>query len=160
MNILVTGASGLIGSALIPYLIDRGNSVFKLERGKIPSSGLFWDPENNIIELPYNRSFDAVIHLAGENVGDGRWTAKKKERILSSRIDGTELISKTIAALEPKPQVMLSASGIGIYSDQGNRIITEADSPGNSFLSDVCCKWEAATKPAQKAGIRVVHMRI
>ncbi len=160
MNILVTGASGLIGSALLPYLLNKGHSVIKLEREKSPVSGLFWDPGNNIIELRNNKSFDAVIHLAGENVGDGRWTKKKKERIVSSRINGTSLISETIARLDPKPKIMLSASGIGFYGDQGNRIITENDSAGKGFLSDVCLKWEAATKPAKEAGIRVVYLRI
>ncbi|MFH2044138.1 MAG: TIGR01777 family oxidoreductase [Pseudomonadota bacterium] len=160
MDILITGASGFIGSALLPYLSAKGHRIFKLERGKKPESGLYWDIENNIIELPDKISFNAVIHLAGENVGDSRWTAKKKERILSSRIEGTHLISKTIASLDPKPQVMLSSSGIGIYGDQGKQIVTEATSPGKGFLADVCKKWEAETQLAEDAGIRVAHLRI
>ncbi|MDY6911548.1 MAG: TIGR01777 family oxidoreductase, partial [Chloroflexota bacterium] len=158
MNILISGASGLIGSALVPYLQKEGHHIVKLTRNE--QSAIFWDPEQGHIQLRESDSFEAVIHLAGENIADGRWNARKKERIRSSRIEGTTLLARTIAALERKPRVMLSASGIGIYGHQAERMLTEADPPGEGFLIDVSREWESATHPAQEAGIRVVHMRI
>lgn len=158
MNILVSGASGLIGSTLVPYLQDKGHSIVRLTRNE--QDDVYWNPEKGIIQLPENKRFEAVIHLAGENIAEGRWNARKMKRIRSSRIEGTNILVGTITSLDPKPKVMLSASGIGIYGNQGKRILTEADPEGEGFLIDVSREWEAATRPAQEAGIRVAHMRI
>lgn len=160
MNILISGASGLIGSALVPQLENHGHNILKLTRNKKLQDSIVWDPAQGILNLPTSPTIDAVIHLAGENIAEGRWTKKKKERILSSRIDGTSLISQRLAALGVKPKVMLSASGIGFYGSQGDKVLTEADYAGEGFLVDVSRDWEASTLPAQEAGIRVVHMRI
>jgi len=160
MNILISGASGLIGSALIPYLQDRGHNILRLTRNEKQQDGIFWDPIQGVFNLPSSTSVDAVVHLAGENIAEGRWTRRKKDRIRSSRIDGTDLISRRIAELDVMPKVMLSASGIGIYGSRGDSILTEVDSPGDGFLVDVSRHWERATYPAEVAGIRVVHMRI
>lgn len=158
MNILISGASGLIGSALVPYLQNKGHHIVKLTRDE--QNGVFWNPEQCIIQLPEKVCFEAVIHMAGDNIADGRWNTQKKQRIRSSRIDGTTLLSQTIATLDPKPKVMLSASGIGIYGNHGERVLTESDPPGEGFLIDVSREWEAATHSAEDAGIRVAHMRI
>ena len=121
MNILISGASGLIGSALIPRLKEEGHDILNLTRNIKHQEDTIWNPEQGILNLPSSMIIDAVIHLAGENIARGRWTKQKKERIRSSRIDGTTLISETIAALDAKPRVMLSASGIGFYGDRGDR---------------------------------------
>jgi len=160
MNILISGASGLIGSALVPHLQKKGHHVLNLTRNKNRQDDIVWNPARGILNLPSSTKIDAVIHLAGENIADGRWNKQKKERIRSSRIVGTTLISKTIAALDDKPKVMLSASGIGYYGSRGDQVLTEADPPGNGFLVDVSRDWEAATSTAEEAGIRVVHLRI
>lgn len=160
MNILMTGASGFIGSYLVPYLQAGGHTVTALPRMRKEGTGAFWDPEKGIIELPAEQEAEGVIHLAGENIATGRWTGAKKERIRRSRVDATLLLSREIARLDSRPRVLLSASGIGIYGDQGERVLTEDDPPGQGFLVDVCREWEAATRPAQEAGLRVVHMRI
>jgi len=160
MNILISGASGLIGLALVPHLEKEGHNILKLTRDEKQQGSIVWNPAQGILDLPSSTNIDAVIHLAGENIAEGRWTKKKKQRILSSRIDGTGLISRRISELEVKPEVMLSASGIGFYGSQGDKVLTEADPPGDGFLVDVSRDWETATSPAEEAGIRVVHMRI
>lgn len=151
MNILVSGASGLIGSALVPYLEGHGHHLLKVTRKGPKEQDIFWSPPNGVINIPSNPSIDAVIHLAGENIAESRWTKRKKERIRSSRIDGTQLISRTIASLNPRPVVMLSASGIGIYGDRGDGVITESEPPGKGFLIDVCREWEVSTASAEAA---------
>ena len=158
MNILITGASGLIGTELTPYLQKQGHQVMKLTRNQ--TDDMYWRPEENIIHLPVDMHIDTVIHLAGENIAEGRWNKQKKQRIRSSRVEATALLARTISALEPKPKIMLSASGIGFYGDRGDRIITESDPAGVGFLADVSREWEAATRAAETTGIRVVHMRI
>jgi len=158
MNILISGASGLIGSALVLQLQAEGHSVIRLTR-RDDSDSIYWNPAHGILRLPASIRIDAVVHLAGENIAEGRWTKQKKKRIRSSRIDGTTLISQTIATLDPKPRVMLSASGIGFYGNRGDQVLTEADPPGDGFLVDVSRDWEAATSPAEEAGIRVAQLR-
>jgi uncharacterized protein (TIGR01777 family) len=160
MNILISGASGLIGSTLVPHLEEEGHNILKLTRNEKQQDCIVWNPAQGILNLPSSTTIDAVIHLAGENIAEGRWTRRKKERIRSSRIDGTNLISRRIAELDVKPKVMLSASGIGFYGSQGDKILTEADPPGDGFLVSVSRDWEGATSPAEEAGIRVIHMRI
>lgn len=161
MNILVTGASGFIGSALASSLTAGGHSVRRLTRGTPSREDEFrWDPQGGFVEPGALAGLDAVVHLAGETV-DGRWTAAKKERILRSRVDGTRTLSNALAALEQRPRVLVCASAIGFYGDRGDEELTEdSDSDqGQSFLAEVVRQWEAASRPAEEAGIRVVRLR-
>src|SRR5437773_1865028 len=157
MNILVTGASGLIGAAIAEHLTRDGHSVLALKRGKNETLPR-WDPESEKIELDGIPPLDAVIHLAGENVA-GRWTAKKKRRIRDSRVQGTRLLCETVSRLPRRPQVLLSASAVGFYGDRGNETLDERSTSGGGFLAEVCREWEAATLPAAQRGIRVVNLR-
>jgi len=159
MKILISGSSGLIGSALLAYLEAQGHTIIRLVRDK-SKEGVFWDPKQGIIDLPADADIDAVINLSGENIGDGRWTKQKKEKILSSRIDSTLLLARTVAHLNPHPRVFLSSSGIGIYGDCGIVVVEETSPAGAGFLVDVSRKWEAAALPAQEVGIRVAYLRI
>ena len=162
MKILVVGATGLVGSALVPFLTTGGHTVYKLSRrnaGHDPKT-LVWDPDTGKIPTGELEGFDAVIHLAGEGIAHGRWTAAKKARIRDSRVGGTSLLSGALAKLTNKPKHFLCASAIGYYGDRGDEICAESSAPGKDFLADVCQAWERATQPAVDAGIRVVNMRI
>ncbi|MBD3305096.1 TIGR01777 family protein, partial [candidate division KSB3 bacterium] len=119
-----------------------------------------WDPLRGTISPGAFTNIDAVIHLAGENIGDGRWTATKKERIRQSRVQGTRVLCEHLARLDHKPSVLLAASGVGIYGDHGDEWVDEGSAPGEGFLATAAQEWEAATRPALQAGIRVVHMRL
>jgi len=160
VNILISGASGLIGSALVFYLRAQNHRILTLTRNKTHPDDIFWSPSQGMLALPRSSKIDAVINLAGENIAEGRWNKLKKKRIRSSRIDGTALISRTIAALDEPPQVLLSASGIGFYGNRGEQLLIEDDAPGQGFLVDVSREWEATTSPAEEAGIRVACLRI
>ena len=160
MKILVTGASGLLGSALVPFLAGAGNEVARLGRTAPRAADLRWDPEAGVLESDALEGFDAVVHLAGENIATGRWTAENKRRIKDSRVKGTSLLATTLAALERPPRVLVSASAIGFYGDRGDEELTEGSPAGAGFLSEVCCEWEAATEPAEGKGIRVAHARL
>jgi uncharacterized protein (TIGR01777 family) len=153
MKIAVTGATGLIGSALLPSLNRGGDEVVALRR---PND---WNPEKGTVSLAVFRGIDAVVHLAGESIAGGRWTQARKTRILESRVKGTKLIAETIAGIEARPSVLISASAIGYYGDRGSELLREESGPGVGFLSDVCKQWEAATDAAVRKGIRVVHIR-
>ena len=160
MRFLVSGSSGLIGSALIPELIRGGHRVVRLVRGA--SSGgegtTNWDPERRTIDRPALEGFDAVVHLAGEPLL-GRWTAVKKRRIGDSRVVGTAVLAQALATLQRRPSVLVCASAAGYYGDRGAEILTEESAPGRGFLADVCREWESAAAPAREAGIRVVNVR-
>ncbi len=160
LRILISGASGLVGSALTAYLETCGHEVLALTRNPRPgSSDLRWDIQAGEIDLTGAGKIDAVVHLAGENVA-GRWTKRKKHRILSSRRDGTRLLSEAIARLPEKPSVMVSASGINYY-ELNPLNLQDEDSPiGTSFLAEVCRAWEDNTRAAREAEIRVVNLRI
>ena len=153
MKIAITGSTGLVGSALVPLLTKSGYDVVRLAR---PAQ---WDPENGTIHSAALNGADAIVHLAGENIAAGRWTALRKARIRDSRVKGTRLIAETVARIEKPPQVMLSASAIGYYGDRGSEVLREDSAPGEGFLSDVCRQWEAATDAATRRGVRVVHLR-
>ena len=153
MKIAVTGSTGLVGSALIPLLESAGHEVVRLRR---PAQ---WDPEKGAADPSAFGGVDAVVHLAGENIAGGRWTAARKERILNSRVKGTKLIAETLGNLPKPPQVLVSASAIGYYGDRGSELLREQSPPGTGFLPDVCQQWEAATDAATRKGIRVVHLR-
>jgi len=159
MNILISGSSGFIGSALAPYLQSHGHTILRLVRDH-SQPGIFWNPGLCVIDLPADAKIDAVINLSGDNIAAGRWTKQKKEKILSSRIDSTSLLARMAARLNPHPKVFLSSSGIGFYGDCGNVIVDEISPAGRGFLVDVSREWEAATLAARQEGIRVVCLRI
>jgi uncharacterized protein len=160
MHVLVSGASGLIGSALAPALDTGGHRVTRLVRGERDGGGetVRWDPDAGVIDAAALEGVDAVVHLAGETVA-GRWTRSKKERIMESRRGGTGLLARTIAGLERPPRTLVCASAIGAYGNRGDEPLTERSATGSGFLADVVREWEAATRPAAEAGIRVVNLR-
>ncbi len=159
MKVMVTGASGLIGSGLVTALEKQGNEVVRLTRSAARRAGEYrWDPEQGYVDPHALEGVDAVVHLAGETVA-GRWTDDKKRRILESRVQGTRLVSEAIAGLDRSPAVLVSASGVGVYGDCGDEPRTEDSALGDGFLADVVRAWEGAADPARAAGIRVVHTR-
>jgi uncharacterized protein (TIGR01777 family) len=160
LKVLITGASGLIGSGLAPLLRKQGREVVSVTRSAARRPGEYhWDPGRGQIDPAALEGIDAVVHLAGESVA-GRWSEGKKRRIMDSRVQGTRLVSEAIAALDRPPAVLVCASGIGVYGDRGDQGITEDDSAAaEGFLGDVVRAWEAAADPARAAGIRVVHTR-
>ena len=161
MNILVTGATGLIGTALISLLTQNKNRVIRLVRKTQLAPGeIGWDPYAQTLDMEPLEGLDAVVHLAGENIADGRWTAGKKLRIRESRIQGTRFLAQSLASLFDPPKVLVSVSAIGYYGDRGEELLDEESDPGKGFLADVCREWEAATAPAVMRGIRVVHPRL
>lgn len=161
MRILVSGATGLIGSALVRHLTTGGDEVTRLGRSQ-PRPGeaaIRWDPAAGTLEPADLEGFDAVVHLAGESIAGGRWTAAKKARIRDSRVRGTGLLAESLARSTSPPRVMLSASAIGFYGNRGDEALDEDSPPGSGFLAEVCRDWEAAARPALEAGIRLVHLR-
>ena len=160
MIVSVSGASGLIGRALCERLRERGDVVRRLVRGQTSGGDVRWDPGKHEIDAAALEGTDVVVHLAGEPLANGRWNAAKKRRIVESREQGTRLFAKALAEMTRPPRVFMSASAIGIYGSRGDEVLSEASSPGTGFLADVCQRWESATEPAEKAGLRVVHLRI
>jgi uncharacterized protein (TIGR01777 family) len=155
-RIAVTGASGLIGSALVGYLKSEGHTVQRLvRRATVAPDEIRWDPKKGYVDIDALRGVDAVIHLAGVGVGDKRWTKRYRSEILNSRLLGTTAIANAVA--EVKPQVFISASAIGWYGDSGNRAVIESDSVGNDFLAAVCREWEGAADLAGE--VRTVKLR-
>lgn len=158
MLVAVTGASGFLGSALVPALRGAGHDVRTLVRR--PASGpgeTSWDPAAGALDAAALEGVDAIVHLAGESIGQ-RWTAGVRDRVLRSRVDGTRLLAETIASLDPRP-VLVCASAVGFYGDRGDEELTEASGRGSGFLADVVDAWERAADPAREAGARVVHLR-
>src|SRR3981081_312615 len=157
MKIVVSGSTGLIGSALTKALARRRGEVVPLVRRRLSPGehALAWDPERGTIGRAGLEGADAVVHLAGENVF-GRWSPAKKQRIYDSRVKGTRLVSDALACLRRPPRAPLAASAIGYYGDRGDEPVTEASAPGEDFLAHVAHDWEAATAAATRAGIRVV----
>jgi len=155
-RIAITGASGLIGSALVGHLKSEGHTVQRLvRRATVAPDEIQWDPKTGFVDIEALRGVDAVIHLAGVGVSDKRWTKRYKSEILNSRLLGTTAIANAVA--EVKPQVFISASAIGWYGDSGNRAVVESDTVGNDFLAAVCREWEGA---ADLAGdVRTVKLR-
>ena len=161
MNFLVSGASGLIGSSLTRFLEAEDHSVKRLSRSRSNDSEnvIHWDPESETLNKDDMDGFDAVIHLAGENIA-ARWTEEKKTKIHDSRINGTRLLRNRLSDLEHPPRVLVSASAIGYYGDRADQVLTEASQAGSGFLADLCREWEATTLSATQKGIRVVNLRI
>ncbi len=160
MNILVTGASGLIGIALVSRLSQSGHSVVPLRRGAARGApGPTWNPETGEIKLEAAFPIDAVVHLAGENIAQ-RWTAAAKARIRASRVEATRLLSEALVHAAHPPKVLVTASAVGFYGDRGDEVLNEDRPPGSGFLAEVCQAWEAATLPARQHGIRMVHLRL
>jgi uncharacterized protein (TIGR01777 family) len=159
MKVVVTGASGLVGSALVSSLDADGHGVIRLVRREPRSAQeRKWDP-NGEPDPSLVDGADAVVHLAAETIS-GWWTQRKKDRILDSRVRGTEYIATAIARAEQKPRVFISASGTGYYGHRKDEVVTEASSAGLGFLADLARQWEATTKAAAEAGVRVVLLRI
>ena len=161
MRVLVSGSSGLIGSTLIDKLNRDGHETLRLVRPQsgTRSGGVSWDPQAGTIDRAGLESIDAVVHLAGDNIADGRWTEAKKQSIRDSRVKGTRLLAEALSGLERRPAVFISASGINIYGDRGDERLTELSVAGEGFLADVVKAWESATAPAAEAGIRVAYTR-
>jgi uncharacterized protein (TIGR01777 family) len=162
MLVAVTGASGMVGAALVDALQADGHLVRRLVRREVRDHDheVHWDPAAGKIDGGALYGIDAVVHLAGENLAAHRWTDSFKQQIIESRVKGTRLLSKTLAGLSSKPLALCSASAIGFYGDRGTELVDESSPPGKGFLADVCQQWEAATRPASDVGIRVVNLRI
>lgn len=160
MHVLMTGSSGLIGSALTSFLGGGGHLVRRLLRAESQESDTtFWDPGAGTVAPGAFDGIDAVVHLAGEGIASGRWTTARKSRIRDSRVVGTRKLCEALARLETPPKVLVAASAIGFYGDRGDERLDESALPGSGFLPDVCQAWEDAVAPARERGIRVVHLR-
>lgn len=160
-HIVISGASGFVGSALIPVLREKGWQVTQLVRSA-PKSGdqVQWNPESGEVDDETIASADVVINLAGASIAGGWWTEKRKQLIRKSRIDATSTLANAIARASSKPEVFINSSAIGYYGNRPGEVLTEDSPAGEGFLSDVCVEWEAAADPARDAGVRVVHPRL
>ncbi len=160
MKILVSGTSGLVGSALVPFLTKCQHEVYALVRTRadLHPNEIAWDSQRGVVSPALLEGLDAVVHLAGESI-TGRWTAEKKKHIYDSRVQGTRLLCQALSQLQNPPAVFVCASAIGYYGNRGDEILTEQSNKGEGFLSDVCAEWEEATRPAAEKGIRVVNLR-
>jgi len=160
MKIAVTGSTGLVGESLVKAIEQAGDEPVRIVRRDPQPGDVLWSVADETIDAAALAGVDAVVHLAGENIGEGSWTEAKKKRIVESRTQGTHLIASTLAKMDNPPAVLISASATGYYGDRGDELLTEESEPGEGFLPDVCKQWEAAAQPAVDAGIRVVHPRI
>ena len=156
MRIGVTGASGFLGQRLVPALRAQGHDVVRIGRGA--ESDIQWNPSAGTIDVARCAGIDAFVHLAGASVG-ARWTPARRHAIRASRVQGTALVARTIAALTPRPRVLVCASAVGIYGNAGDAVLDESSPSGSDFLANVGREWESAADPARQAGIRTVHLR-
>lgn len=160
MKVLISGAHGLVGTALQKALSAAGHEIYRLVRYAPHSdSEIEWSPDRYSIALSRIEGFDAVYHLAGESIASGRWNDEKKKKIRESRTRGTKLLSDALANLTQPPKALICASAIGYYGNRGDELLTETSPPGNDFLSEVCVEWEQATGHARDKGLRVVNTR-
>ncbi|MBN1827127.1 MAG: TIGR01777 family oxidoreductase [Candidatus Eisenbacteria bacterium] len=161
MRVAVTGSTGLVGTALLESLAADGIHAARLVRRRPGGAGeIGWDPGAGRIDGDALEGMDAVVHLAGASIAAGRWNAARKRLIRESRVQGTRLLSETLAGLNRKPRVFLSASAVGYYGDRREEPVDETAGAGEGFLAEVCAAWEEAAGPARDAGVRVVHPRI
>ena len=162
MKILVTGSSGLVGTALVPYLQKHGHQVVRVVRQVgDDKDAIVWNPEKGTYRLEDFEGFDAAINLAGDNIFSSlRWSDEKKKKIMSSRVDAARTLCACFERLQSPPKVLINASAIGYYGSQGAAVVNEDSAAGAGFLADVCREWEAAADEAQKLGIRVVRLRL
>jgi len=160
LTVAITGASGLVGQALTRSLVAGGHKVVPLVRGVARPGQASWDPARGIVDESALAGTDAIVHLAGENIAEGRWTSAKKRRIYDSRVTGTQKLCESLARMAHPPKTLVCASAIGYYGHAGDSVVAEDSASGKGFLADVCVAWERATKPAEEAGIRVVQLRI
>ena len=160
MHVTITGASGLIGSALAEHLRREGHTISRLVRSApATAADRQWDPAADQLDPAALAGVDAVVHLAGAGIGDHRWTAAYRRTVLSSRVRSTDLLARTLAGMADGPKILLSGSAIGFYGNRGDEELDETSAAGTGFLAEVCTQWEAATSPAEAAGIRVAHLR-
>src|SRR3954462_15425641 len=156
-RVAITGASGLVGSRVVPLLESRGWEVVRLTRQPGIPGTVFLDPAHGELDPAALEGMDAMIHLAGASIAAKRWSSARKTLILESRTQSTSLLATTLAGLSHPPDVLISTSAVGLYGDCGTELLTEAPPAGEGFLADVCVAWENAASPAAQAGIRVVH---
>jgi len=160
MKVVVAGASGLIGGALVPALRAAGHEVVRLVRhAPLDPSEIFWDPGARSLDATRLEGVDAIVNLSGENIAARRWSAAQRERILRSRVDATFTLVTAIAKLARKPAVLISASATGFYGDRGDEELTEASGMGHGFFPEVCLAWETHAEGAARAGVRTVLLR-
>ena len=163
MRVGITGASGLIGSALTARLRERGDEPVAFVRREARPGEIAWNPADARLDTDDLAGLDAVVHLAGAGIGDHRWTADYRRELVESRTLSTRLLAEKMAEIAEKaargPSVLVSGSAIGYYGDRGDELLTETSEPGAGFLSEICVEWEAAAAPAASAGIRVTTIR-
>lgn len=161
MKILVSGSTGFIGSEMVAFLKSKGHSVVRLVRAKTGSGDeeILWNPVARVLDAKRLEGLDAVVHLAGDPIAQGRWTPEKKARIRDSRVKGTRFLAESVIQLAQPPKIFLCASAIGIYGDRGEETLTEESAPGTGFLAQTGIEWEKACEPAVQKGLRVVHLR-
>lgn len=165
MKVIVSGSSGLVGTALIDSLRPEGHSIARLVRSTSAATAdatskmIRWEPPNGSIDLAAMEGADAVVHLAGASVASGRWTAARKQVLRRSRVDATRHLVTGLTQLKQKPRVLVSASAIGYYGDRGDEVLTEMSSPGNDFLAQLCRDWEAEAAKAEHEGIHTIMLR-
>src|SRR6266446_3036347 len=172
MRVLVSGSSGLVGSALRPAMSRAGHQVARLVRSgssvgepgtgpavRLGADDVTWDPIAGSIDAAKLEGFDAVVNLAGASIAGGRWSASRKDELRRSRVDTTQLLSATLATMTHPPKVMVSASAVGYYGDRGEELLDESAARGHGFLPALCVAWESASERAEKRGIRVAHLR-
>ena len=159
MDVAITGSTGLIGTAVRRRLEADGHRVIPVVRSGSPDT-ISWDPAAGTIDASAFEGLDAVVHFAARSIGTSlRWTQAHKQAVYDSRINGTRLLAGALAGLQRPPAVLVSASAIGYYGNRGDEVLVETSGPGTGFLADLVVDWEAATSPAEGAGVRVVHLR-
>lgn len=159
MKTLISGASGLVGSALVESLQAKGHTIKRLQRHKKPGSTNIWNTDELLSQPDSDEPIETVIHLAGENVAKGRWSETRKRKIMDSRVDGTRQLVDFLATLKVPPQTLICASAVGYYGSRGSEVLTEQSEAGTGFLAEVCLKWEAEARRAERFGARVVNTR-
>ena len=161
MKILIAGASGLVGSALVPALRRQGHEVVTLVRRPVRREGeISWNPPAGELEPAAVATTDAIVNLAGENIAAGRWTAARKTALRCSRLDSPRTLVRAMARAEPRSRVLVNASAVGFYGDRGDEVLTEDSPVGRGFLPELCAAWEAEARAAESAGARVVRLRL